>query len=61
MVHGWAAPGFEAVREEFERNFESAGSWAPRCAAYVEGEQVVDLWGGVRTPATTRPGSATRS
>jgi CubicO group peptidase (beta-lactamase class C family) len=42
------APGFEAVRREFERNFAERGELGAACAAYVAGEKVVDLWGGVR-------------
>ena len=42
------APGFEAVRQEFERNFVDRRELGAACAAYVGGEKVVDLWGGVR-------------
>ncbi len=42
------APGFEAVRTEFERNFAERRELGAACAAYVRGEKVVDLWGGVR-------------
>jgi len=48
MIDGWVAPGFEDVRSEFERNFERRLEVGAACAAYVDGEQVVDLWGGVR-------------
>lgn len=47
-VDGTVAPGFERVREEFERNFSKRGELGAACAAYVGGEKVVDLWGGVR-------------
>ena len=47
-VEGTVAPGFERVREEFERNFSERGELGAACAAYVGGEKVVDLWGGVR-------------
>ncbi|MFN2617316.1 MAG: serine hydrolase domain-containing protein, partial [Thermoleophilaceae bacterium] len=48
MVEGIVAPGFEDVRQEFERNFAERRELGAACAAYVEGEKVVDLWGGVR-------------
>ena len=48
MIGGWVAPGFEDVQREFERNFESRRELGAACAAFADGEQVVDLWGGVR-------------
>jgi CubicO group peptidase (beta-lactamase class C family) len=47
-VDGAVAPGYEAVRREFERNFRERGELGAAVAAYVGGEKVVDLWGGVR-------------
>jgi CubicO group peptidase (beta-lactamase class C family) len=47
-VEGWVAPGLEAVRAEFERNFTERRELGAACAAFVGGEKVVDLWGGVR-------------
>jgi CubicO group peptidase (beta-lactamase class C family) len=47
-TEGSVAPGFEAVRHEFQRNFASRGELGAACAAYVRGEKVVDLWGGFR-------------
>ena len=47
-VAGEVAPGFERVREEFERNFAERGELGAACAVYHEGEKVVDLWGGYR-------------
>jgi CubicO group peptidase (beta-lactamase class C family) len=47
-VEGTVSPGFEAVRREFERNFAERRELGAACAAYVGGEKVVDLWGGVR-------------
>lgn len=48
MIGGSVAEGFEEVRREFERNFAERGELGAACAAYVRGEKVVDLWGGVR-------------
>jgi CubicO group peptidase (beta-lactamase class C family) len=47
-IHGHVAPGFEAVRREFERNFAERGEIGAAVAAYWRGEKVVDLWGGRR-------------
>jgi len=52
---GWVAPGFEAVRAEFERNFRERGEVGATVAAYWRGEKVVDLWGGRRTPGGADP------
>ncbi len=49
-VRGVVAPGFEAVRTEFVRNFTERGEIGAAVAAYWRGEKVVDLWGGRRTP-----------
>ena len=48
MIEGWVAHGFESVRRTFERNLSERRELGAACAAYVGGEKVVDLWGGVR-------------
>ena len=48
---GQVTPGFEEVRHEFERNFAERGEIGAAVAVYWRGEEVVDLWGGRRTPA----------
>jgi CubicO group peptidase (beta-lactamase class C family) len=48
VVQGYVADGFEDVRQEFERNFGYRRELGAAVAAYVGGEKVVDLWGGVR-------------
>jgi CubicO group peptidase (beta-lactamase class C family) len=53
-IEGWVAPGFEAVRTAFEKNFEH-GDVGAAYAAYHRGRQVVDLWGGVADITTGRP------
>src|SRR3954463_10959686 len=45
---------FERVREEFERNFSERGELGASLCVTVDGETVVDLWGGVADPATGR-------
>ncbi len=62
-VAGTCAPGFEAVRTAFEANFasEDTASDAELGAAVtvmVDGETVVDLWGGWSDLARSRPWEA---
>src|SRR5438094_8868615 len=47
-------PLFGAVREEFERNFAERREVGASVCVTVDGETVVDLWGGVADPATGR-------
>ncbi len=54
-VHGYAAPGFEVVRDAFAANFDRRGEVGAAFAAYVDGEPVVDLWAGVADAATGAP------
>ena len=53
-VHGSVAPGFEAVRAVFERNFTDDIEVGASFCAIVDGETVVDLWGGYQDRACTR-------
>jgi CubicO group peptidase (beta-lactamase class C family) len=48
MIGGHVAPGYEAVKYAFERNLREGRELGAACAAYVRGEKVVDIWGGVR-------------
>src|SRR4051794_38280795 len=48
VIDGSVAPGFEPVREQFQRNFAQRGELGAAVAAYRGGEKVVDLWGGFR-------------
>jgi CubicO group peptidase (beta-lactamase class C family) len=43
------------VREAFVENFRSRRELGGAVCAYVRGEKVVDLWGGVRNKATRQP------
>src|SRR3954447_8168956 len=54
-IGGFVAPGFEPVREAFERNFSERGELGAAFAAVRDGEPVVDLWGGVADRASGRP------
>ena len=52
---GHVSPGFEAVREAFAENFARRRELGGACCAYVRGEKVVDLWGGIRNKQTGEP------
>ena len=54
-VEGHVSRGFEAVREAFAENFTHRHELGGACCAYVDGEKVVDLWGGIRNKATGEP------
>ena len=43
------------MREAFAENFTRRGELGGACCAYVHGERVVDLWGGVRSESTGEP------
>lgn len=55
MPEGYVAPGYEPVREAFERNFVERGELGAAFAAVRHGEPVVDLWGGVADRKSRRP------
>jgi CubicO group peptidase (beta-lactamase class C family) len=46
FTQGSVAPGFERVAEAFAQNFEDGAELGAGFAATLEGETVVDLWGG---------------
>ncbi|MYJ17387.1 MAG: beta-lactamase family protein, partial [Gemmatimonadetes bacterium] len=45
-IHGICKPGFEAVRDAFEANFAEGLEIGAAAAVTVDGEFVVDIWGG---------------
>src|SRR5437773_1365658 len=55
MIHGHCDPRFLAVRDAFAANFAAGREVGASFATTVEGELVVDLWGGYADAATTRP------
>src|SRR5262245_62800750 len=55
LIEGFAAPEFQDVRCEFERNFAERGEQGAAFAVYLRGEKVVDLWGGQRCTSTNLP------
>ena len=54
-VSGYCDEKFAQVREEFEKNFTERGDVGGSFAATIEGEYVVDLWGGHRNAEKSLP------
>lgn len=54
-VRGEVAAGFEPVERIFRANFTERNELGAACAVYHAGEKVVDLWGGYRDTAATKP------
>ena len=57
-VSGLVAPGFEPVRAAFDANFTRRGEVGAAVHVLIDGEPVVDLWGGAADAAGTRPWEA---
>ncbi len=55
LMHGYAAKGFEEVKNQFIRNFTERGEIGASCCIYYKGEKVVALWGGYRNKKTKEP------
>ncbi len=53
-VHGTTADGFTGVGEAFQRNFDEFGEVGAACCVYVDGDPVVDVWGGLADQASGR-------
>jgi CubicO group peptidase (beta-lactamase class C family) len=54
-IHGHCDEKFAAVRDQFAKNFAEKGDVGASVAVTLEGEFVVDLWGGHRDAAQTEP------
>ncbi|MEZ5561280.1 MAG: serine hydrolase domain-containing protein [Pseudomonadales bacterium] len=54
-IQGHCDARFEPVRAAFERNFREHGDVGASVAVSLEGEMVVDLWGGHRDAAGSMP------
>jgi len=54
-LHGTCDPQFAPVREALAKNFAEHGDVGASVAVSLEGEMVVDLWGGYRDEAKTLP------
>ena len=55
LIHGYFAPRFAAVRDAFAANFDAGREVGASFAATLDGDVVVDLWGGHADSARTRP------
>jgi CubicO group peptidase (beta-lactamase class C family) len=54
-TQGNCAPQFERVKEIFQRNLDSGEDLGASVALIVDGEMVIDLWGGYTDEAKTTP------
>src|SRR5262245_40357326 len=54
-IHGFAKPGYEPVRDLFTASFPNGDNLGASAAIFVDGEPVLDLWGGHIDPERTRP------
>ncbi|MFQ3592214.1 MAG: serine hydrolase domain-containing protein [Gemmataceae bacterium] len=55
MIHGYVDSAFEAVRDEFARNFAERGEVGASVCVVHQGRVVVDLWGGYAQRHEQRP------
>ena len=55
QVHGSCDPRFEEVKREFEKNFAEREEVGASVCLSVNGETLVDLWGGMANPETNDP------
>lgn len=58
MIQGEVAPGFEQVRQVFLENFSERGEIGAAIALVMDGEKIIDLWGGVADPVNSRAWAA---
>ena len=54
-INGFAANGFQKVEDVFLENFNSKNEVGAACAVFINGEKVVDLWGGFADHKRRRP------
>ena len=54
-IEGHVSREFWPVRNVFAENLARRGELGGACCAYVHGEKVVDLWGGIRNKQTGEP------
>ena len=54
-IQGSCASGFERVRDAFDQNFAVRDEVGAAVAVYVDGDLVVDLWGGWADASRSRP------
>lgn len=56
LIHGHADEGFGPLAGAFARNFAAYGETGGACAVYLDGRQVVDLWGRPDSRSTASHG-----
>jgi len=54
-IEGQCDPRFEKVRQAFAANFETRGEVGAATAVTIDGQLVIDLWGGYMDKERTRP------
>ena len=54
-IHGSCVPRFEAVKEAFTQNFEEGMEVGASFAVTINGEYVIDIWGGYKDKEKTQP------
>ncbi len=54
-IHGYCDQNFLAVKDVFAENFESGSEAGASFAVTINGEYVVDIWGGYADAALTKP------
>jgi CubicO group peptidase (beta-lactamase class C family) len=54
-VQGTVAPGFEPVRQAFEKQVQDGEHVGGAVSVYAGGQSVVDLWGGIADEANGKP------
>ncbi|MFE1959885.1 serine hydrolase domain-containing protein [Streptomyces sp. NPDC059479] len=52
-LHGTSEPRFHAARAALRRNLDSGEELGASLVVDIDGERVIDLWGGFRDPART--------
>ena len=57
-IGGWVEASFEPVLDAFAENFDSRGEVGAAVCVYLDGEPIVDLWGGTADATTGRPWAA---
>lgn len=55
QIHGYCDERFAKVRDAFEQNFTERADVGACFAVTLDGEYVVDIWGGYQDAARTRP------
>jgi CubicO group peptidase (beta-lactamase class C family) len=54
-IDGTCSPAFDRVRDAFEANFRQRDEIGAAVAVWVDGQLVVNLWGGTADAKTQRP------